>query len=532
MAALRVSIGAVRDFLEAEIANLARFRNSLTPIETLPPELLIRVLHLTLESHSIRTRHQVLYQLLTVSSTWHNAIMGTPSFWSTVHIHLTTKSLATALERSRNNPLTIYCPEPTSRCVKVYPGGQIQLFFEAITPHIARWQSVTVGGLLYFGDVRTTLELPAPMVEYVHLRRGHEPVGLAHLNLFSGQAPRLESLTLHGVSIPWESPILSGLLYLVLTNVAYPWPSATQILRMLSKCPQLKYLEFRTDDFGDPAYDVPSQDPVFLPNLAIVILYNLPRELLCPIAERIRAPKCSHLILGTDWNTPSAGPDVVAESLINSTAHFIPPIYSQLSSNAKASFTLDGMEVEDGPDGPILEARIGGGKPHNLWLFKRFHDHFQGVPFHRIFLQLYPVDLEDQATRAALSDLDFVPYLELDQHSDNIEEFLSFLATPHIEDGVARWPFSHLRILDVHLWSGGDSLLRMLESRSGKTKTDVVEVRLPDELESLRLGKVDETTYTAIENFMGKSRLTVVDPDSDAARPGDEMGEVDDEEAW
>lgn len=112
--------------------------------------------------------------------------------------------------------------------------------------------------------------------------------------LFQSLTPALRSLTLESVYTAWDSPLLQGLSYLTIKNIpAHRRPTTTQLLAILSRCPQLESLHL---DGAGPVDSHPQPDDIIvtLPHLRQFLLV-ITSEPLLALVNAIRIDAVKHL---------------------------------------------------------------------------------------------------------------------------------------------------------------------------------------------------------------------------------------------
>ena len=258
-------------------------RNALARISVLPPELLVRIFRL----HALEVPpcpgglQKVGWIAVThVCQHWRQVALGDSSLWARITgFSPNTKWISEMLVRARNAPLIVdFAVTPVTE-------GVLSKF----TPHIFRIRELRLCGLSLpqglFPPNQGLLEicaLEAPALEHFELGSSAPyPVTfhqLGGMTLFRGQAPKLRTLSLTNVTIPWSRIPCGQLTQLKIicsrgvSAPSTPSPSdPNQLVDLLINSPDLEVLVL---EFSLPA--IPSQAPdgreIHLPRLSRLCL--------------------------------------------------------------------------------------------------------------------------------------------------------------------------------------------------------------------------------------------------------------------
>ena len=310
--------------LQQSIMALTAIRNTLAAVNNLPDEVLVEVFgHLAFSVRpslgpvgKIRPGAGISWLAVAkVCRRWRNIALWTPKLYSFIdarNIAIT----RTFLSRSCNIPVEVYMQSDAS-------STNIHGAMAEIEPHFSRVRGVQCQAR-YQSMLALTLHvgsLPAPMLESLHLEQTtirrmlalNEAVVIPEI--FNGHTPALRRLYLAHVSIPWTSPIFSGLteLHLLLQHSSTS-PSIDTFLRALENCPLLETLTLVR---AGPSLDADLEE--YPTPLRVVELPRL-REIYLQLSRPI----------DTQY--------VVAHLIVPSTA--IVTIYCQLDSNQDFSAVL------------------------------------------------------------------------------------------------------------------------------------------------------------------------------------------------
>ena len=263
------------------IRSLRSRRNAVAPISVLPPELLVRIFRfhaLEVPPWSSGTQKLGWIAVTHVCQRWRQVALGDSSLWARITGYMPNATwISEMLVRARSAPLIVD--------FSVTPGPEILFKF---TPHIFRIRELRLCGLSLPRGFRPAglqelCGLEAPVLEYFELGTSVPyPVTFRQLGgttLFRGQAPKLRTLSLSKVSIPWS-------------------------LIPRGQLTQLKITLFR--GVSDPDTSSPSDSNMLLdllinsPDLEVLVLeFCLPAMLSqAPDGREIHLPRLSRLCLG------------------------------------------------------------------------------------------------------------------------------------------------------------------------------------------------------------------------------------------
>ena len=228
---------------------LRTLHNSLAPISVLPPEVLARVFHfLSLEEPPFSGKQELGWIRAThVCQHWRQVALGDSSLWARISGMPTKLELISEmLARARNAPLDID--------IELDGTPVPELILLMLPPHLShtRKLSLHVATLLYFDSFRDIYIQEAPSLEHFELESDTSPIIFLELGgttLFKGKAPRLRTLTLFQVFIPWALIPRGQLTQLEITLVNeisvkdFPWHgNLNQLVDLLVNCPELEVL--------------------------------------------------------------------------------------------------------------------------------------------------------------------------------------------------------------------------------------------------------------------------------------------------
>ncbi|KAA1477614.1 hypothetical protein DENSPDRAFT_875320 [Dentipellis sp. KUC8613] len=228
--ALELEMEAVR----LVMSSLRARYNSLTPINRLPPEILVNIFHFlrlvhppvntdlrNIDKAKIPAKILGWIQVTHVCTLWRTLALGTPGLWTHIPFYFLGAEWTDAfLRRSRPAPIRF-------RLVPVHEdnfiGYNFKKFGRYIERDLPRLQEITIKDI--FEDPTrclSSLAAPAPLLEKLVLMNGprypfddDELIPSMPLNLFLGSAPRLRHIRLQRwYFIPWAALAFSSLVHL------------------------------------------------------------------------------------------------------------------------------------------------------------------------------------------------------------------------------------------------------------------------------------------------------------------------------
>jgi hypothetical protein len=268
------AVHAAKQLLHSQLAR----RNALTPIFILPPEILAQVFHfLVLEDPACSTEQNLGWIRAThVCQFWRRVALDDSSLWATISsISPNTEFISEMLARARNAPLNIDIH---------FDGGSGEEVLRMLPPHLSHTRELRLHGpsILYSGGVLGIYNREAPALEHFELKAPVKSAitfrDLGGTTLFKGQAPRLRTLSLSQVLIPWSLIPRGQLTQLkivlfkeVLTAEIPSHGYLNQLIDLLVSCPGLEILAlgrclpFQLDQF-------PHSQTIHLPCLSRLFL--------------------------------------------------------------------------------------------------------------------------------------------------------------------------------------------------------------------------------------------------------------------
>lgn len=286
------SLGVILQSLSKEIetrrVHLAKRRNLLAPIHSLPSELLLEILTLAAESvkdGELTISIRYLMEMSAVSTTWWALLASASGLWT--EIRLGDPGLRLAVLRSGDQPLKI----TGTRSGYVPSGMSQQAFAEFITPLANRWKSVTWEGRGLPDIIQALESSTLSFLEFLDLEIS---VGRPMSTVIPLQsAPKLRELKLAGLCLSLGATELPNLTSLSLTHVyESTLPSPQALMEIFVRSPMLETLELvdivnDRDSDSDP---MPSNTPRHtVPNLKQLTLKGISGQAIVGILSHIQA---------------------------------------------------------------------------------------------------------------------------------------------------------------------------------------------------------------------------------------------------
>ncbi|KAG9029838.1 hypothetical protein FRB95_004790 [Tulasnella sp. JGI-2019a] len=522
------------------LAIKARQRNSLLPVYHLPSEVLIQIFHYYTESE--KSPHC----LALVSSMWATIVMESPTLWGYIHSSQPRATYLNSLARSKETPLQVsYIPSHWNDA----DPRDLKLFIESVCAQVHRWQSAILGldwEPELSGALASHLTSPAPLLEKLEILANEYrfPIGCRGLhNLFGGVTPRLRSLEVKDVYLPWDSGLfLSRLHTLKISGSECSGPSTYQMVQILRGCPGLTHFSIFCHFFVDVEEDtIPtSLQPINLPAINDFSLHHSP-EGLNYILKIIRIPTCArfhisslntmeNVFSGTDRHLiPVLSPIVLSAAsvwIMISTGELMYRVHPAGGEESRSAFSISLKlyhQLEDAS--PLSSLAPIPGFIHSATLSKPISLTIAtpGISLTKLFTTLHS---------------HFITKINVREHGHAGEDIISFLAQPVVVRGTLHWRVPTLRELsfegcyDVPL----HEVLSLVESRLGQGGTTNAPGRrnLPVKLTKLCLPVYSRNPFDAGVLQKLRSLVDDVEPHLNANSDTEDMtyGEWDGNGGW
>ena len=271
------AVSAVDEEINAVMQLLHSLRNALAPISLLPPEVLSRIFHfLSLKEPSkvFRKTRALGWILAThVCRLWRQVAIGDSSLWAQISgVPANRELVSEMLARARNAPLDI----------NIYLGGapdpEVLLMFP---PHLSHTRELYLSELdwRHLDSVQRICSQEVPALEHFKLEASlNYPqlqlvfLGLDGTTLFKGQAPKLRTISLFHLLIPWSFIPRGQLTQLEIylddevlgSDVG---SDLNQLIDLLVNCPELEVLILDSCLYPQPTH-FPYGRAIHLPHLS------------------------------------------------------------------------------------------------------------------------------------------------------------------------------------------------------------------------------------------------------------------------
>ncbi len=217
--------------LLAEVSETATRRNEKLVMHTLPEEILAYIFSLVMppiDDDPKKYCHQ-RNDLESVCSLWQTAIRESAELWTVISSSLPSKVNNRSLKRAKHHSITCVAPDKTDQ-------ERSAQFWTNIKPHSDRFSAVEGRAQ---NELLEIVNGGLPELRKIRLNGSGEDETV--VSSLARPWPRLQSLDLRGVAVPWTSSIVSDLSSLILLEVTgLPF---TVLVEILHSSPQLTTLE-------------------------------------------------------------------------------------------------------------------------------------------------------------------------------------------------------------------------------------------------------------------------------------------------
>lgn len=285
IAALQVAAQAFQDHYEATLARRKRERNAIVPrVHQLPNETMANVFQWVLTSQGeVPHDPTLLHTLARVCGKWHTLVLSSPRLWSRIASYYPLGMTKAFLRRSGTVPLSI-----------VFRSFNVTEFVEAITSSSFRWKTVKWEGEFNILTTTTLRDLPPSVVglEVIRLPNCESPRSDKLAIQFQGAAP-FRHVTLKGVQVTWNTPRLSCLATLDLTDISLAWH---QVRPVITASPDLEILALRNLSTPTKHNRHPPQCTIIdLPKLSRLVVENVDTDFVTSLVKTLHVPNARFL---------------------------------------------------------------------------------------------------------------------------------------------------------------------------------------------------------------------------------------------
>ncbi|KAG8984723.1 hypothetical protein FRB90_005141 [Tulasnella sp. 427] len=486
---------------------------SLTPIHTLPVELLLEIFRIVIPQWR---RMKALVKLSSVCRRWRVTAEGAPTLWSGIDGDDGLPLVRKALELSKDVLLDITYRDlsgPSSI------GHRIE-FMEEIEGSTFRWRSLSVLGYNLNLAMVTLGGVSAPQLTALHLEQRFDRLeGQDHpirwkVYLFGGPnaLPQLKHFDVSGLPIAIAPLQLSGLKSLSMRDIRLA--SDEEIYQVLLNSPELELLELEwSDDSQWPTVAVEPPDSPFieLPNLTGFTLMRTHEEFGHRLLLSIVAPNLRHF-----------------EIEVNRGTH---PVLNIISPNVRhwrrvlTSLTTGIQEIEMVGDAVECRIEVGG---LTIWT----HNHEEEPMMSNIepvvdLVRSLGSHLHNAPINFTLSDEDHPVFPELlsgfspglgiaklslisTEEDGDMSDLVHLLSLPNASFSNG-WIFPQLEILRTNLvWAeGNDDLLAVIKARSAAAAKQGE--GSPKRLREIRLTMYDEDAPCPLNTSFKRALMEAAD---------------------
>ncbi|TFK64148.1 hypothetical protein BDN72DRAFT_846858 [Pluteus cervinus] len=263
------------------IRSLSTDRNTLAPVNSLPPEVLGRAFILVRDSSLENTRagsskkYLNWLQVTQVSQRWRDVAIGYPDLWTKLPLH-NEQCLKLFLNRSRNSPLSIVIPLSKTNISS----------FHFILQSSSPVRSLSLGTSSQdWNQTISHLRFPAPELKEFRLvsnSTGNKDISWPQ-DLFGGNAPQLRRLTVSGFPFRGYLPAFHGVTLLCLDGpvIRTPLPILLNTLRQMFSLRSLTVKDHHEQDKSNDDTNLTGLSlPIIMPHLKEVTIHS-------PVFERI-----------------------------------------------------------------------------------------------------------------------------------------------------------------------------------------------------------------------------------------------------
>ncbi|KAG8914535.1 hypothetical protein FRC01_004022 [Tulasnella sp. 417] len=521
--ALELAQVVIKQSLDRRIAGAGRQRNTLQPVNKLPPEVLSAIFHQVLAMVSIFDHFTSLFNLAKVSARWRSVIDSTPSLWSYVSSTYPNAGVERALKKSASLPVSVAYRSREPELTATTKRGSRDLL-RTIKSSGRSWDELILH-LPTVGHLKRFLERPSP-----HLRKlDIEAYGVSDttVNIFGGKQGGLEDVRLIRPTIEWKSEALTGLRRLELgcSMGGFSSLTLTEIVWLLERNPGLQYFSwsggYRIDEFVPP-------DTISLPHLTELSLNELKEPILLNL---IHAPSCRRFTLR--FNSYQEGGHL---SLLSPLQRLLPCFRNSLQQSTALSICLSEFSfhyhcVPLSPDSGMLDFKFDNKQLYPMleWVSQELHGiNINTPPIHIHFKPRF--DFTRDMTLPALFRLRNVVNVKLAESLVEPVWLLRGLSKPNGAQGEF-WPFPELAELEMTLSSlRVQDVLDFIRSRYVDELPQGAPKR-PPMLKTLRLigyKLIEPEAEQELERILPPKVYSLEDPVWIVQKPEYDWGEEDD----
>ncbi|KAG9019195.1 hypothetical protein FRB90_005270 [Tulasnella sp. 427] len=280
-----------------------RDNNMLSPVNRLPPELLLTVFWNLLSrahrSYNYSFSHYTQLTLLaSVCWRWCTIIRQARELWTVIGSNIRRELRDIAFQRAGACPLTINFQEKPHLRVHRHEQDEVKKFailLEQIFCRVGQWKAVNMSLEVLDTAKSKALEYPAHSLQSFTLNTKLVQRS-SQVDLFGGHAPNLVDLCIIGCPVKWSRGVFQGLLTVEIRHVPNDGPTVVEVLSALARSPRLK--RFVLDDVWVDNSPLSSDTPaIHLPNLEYLLIRNVHSAPAQSILSQIQAPSLGTLLV-------------------------------------------------------------------------------------------------------------------------------------------------------------------------------------------------------------------------------------------
>lgn len=486
------------------MADIARRRNCLVPVNQLPFEITTQILLSSIPS----SEHRDLERLRAVSHvqfSWWNIVKTCPSFWTT--IYATSNAIVELkLRKSGALPVDIFYEEEPRMETRRSP-------LAILKAHRERYRSLHLGW--YTIDLlRAVTGIRMPNLKKLALIPRNDFVEDDEVEFLKGSS--LRHLEIEGSQVRWDKSTELGHLKILKLNYWEFEMTPQAFTDALASCVELEELELIS--IGSVTQSPPSQQPILLPLLRRVSLRDPSEDLAEVLITTIHAEHLEELNV-TFVNDEQWELEQLARNLLASKQP--PSLLSTLLrrkelKSIKINLDYYRMIVTGDMEGEQGELVLVFGHNGRCWLdifadFPRLSLANGGIPLHLLLSDSYGGDASGGPVHPSLMSLKNLVSLEL-ECGPQVGLGIAYALVQVPYPGPAQWPCPRLERINVnmhmeeYLLGLGDS--KELWDEFIDVFEDMVEGRNGDEAAAAGVAKL--AVYRTRRNDGGVDSFTLV----------------------
>ncbi|KAG8960543.1 hypothetical protein FRC03_006405 [Tulasnella sp. 419] len=280
-----------------------------------------------LESRGDKDPDDVRSELSSVSHWWFDTVETTPMLWSFIRGEDDVDKAEYFIHRSKSASLAFefHSKEATQQ--------DVEDFINLALEYVPRWRSFRISCPSLYPMSWHFPRTAAPLLEEFTI--SSNGYGGMHIeNLFDGNAPRLRVLSIIPHTIPWDSPILSGLSDTrIVDGEGERGDWGNRYHRLFSSSPMLEHVVIK--QAGRPKSSpgpgaLFNLEPVILSKLKSMELIDLPPRITTTVLSFLRRPVGYSSLIKA--NITSSDPDVVDLLLKSPPDALVPSMINHLTT--------------------------------------------------------------------------------------------------------------------------------------------------------------------------------------------------------